>query len=248
MSQRFKTPRGDQIAYERLDGAGPTVVWLSGFRSDMTGAKAQTVADWARVRRHALLRFDYSGHGASGGRFDEGSIGRWRADALAAIEELSEGPLVLVGSSMGGWIAMLLALAVPERVRGLVLIAPAPDFTERLMWPALPAEARAQIRSGGVWLQRSAYGEAPYPLTAALFDGSRPWLLLEEATIPLLAPVRILHGMQDPDVPWAQSVDLVERLDSRDVTLSLIKDGDHRLSRPQDLVRLLRAVEEMVAA
>jgi len=246
MSDRFMTPRGEALAFERLEGRGPTMVWLSGFRSDMTGSKAQALSDWARVHSRALLRFDYSGHGASGGRFEDGSIGRWRADALAAIEGLTEGPLVLVGSSMGGWIALLAALAMPERINGLVLIAPAPDFTERLLWPALSDNARAAIERDGCWLQPSAYDAEPYPITRTLFEGSRPWLLLDQP-IPIGAPVRILHGQQDPDVPWELSLELAHRLDSQDVTVTLIKDGDHRLSRPQDLVRLLRAVEALAA-
>lgn len=243
--ESFIGPHGP-LAYEAAPGAGPTVVWLGGFRSDMTGTKAEALAAWARRRARAFLRFDYSGHGASGGRFEDGSIGAWRADALAALDHKSEGPLVLVGSSMGGWIALLAALARPERVKALVLIAPAPDFTERLMWPSLPAEAQSAIADTGVWLRPSAYGDGPYPITRTLIEDGRRWLLLDRP-IPFHGPVRILHGQADPDVPWRLSLELAERLASPDVALSFIKDGDHRLSRPQDIARLLAAVEDSAA-
>lgn len=240
-----QSAEGAPLAFERLGGAGPTLVWLGGFRSDMSGTKAEALHGWAQARGRALLRFDYSGHGRSGGRFEEGSIGRWRAEALELLDGETEGPLVLVGSSMGGWIALLCALARPLRIAGLTLIAPAPDFTERLLWPALPEAARREILEQGQWLQPSAYAEAPSPLTRTLFEGSRPWLLLDAPSIPIAAPVRILHGQQDPDVPWTLSLELAEKLQSPDVALTLIKDGDHRLSRPQDLARLLAAVAEL---
>lgn len=200
---------------------------------------------WAARQGRAALRFDYSGHGASPGRFEDGSIGRWREEALAMLDAHTTGPQVLVGSSMGGWIALLCAIARPERIAGLVLIAPAPDFTERLMWPALPEAARFAIQRDGVWRQPSAYSEEPTPLSRTLFEQSRPWLLLDAPTVPISAPVRILHGQEDPDVPWRLSLELAEKLEAADVAVSLIKDGDHRLSREGDIARMLHAVAEL---
>ena len=238
-------PEGGRLAWRRIDGRGPTVVWLGGFRSDMSGTKAQALADWAVRSRRAFLRFDYSGHGESAGDFAEGTIGRWREDALAAVDKLVPGPLVLVGSSMGGWLACLLALARPERVQGLVLIAPALDFTEALMWPALSEEARRSLEQDGYWMQPSEYGP-PYPLTQALFEDGRRWSLLP-GPIRITAPVRILQGARDPDVPWTHAIKLVDALESADVAFTLVKDGDHRLSTPADLQRLEAAAEELAA-
>ena len=237
---------GDRLAWRRVEGRGPTVIWLGGFRSDMSGTKAQALADWASSRGHAFLRFDYAGHGESSGDFADGTIGRWRDDALAVIDQLTEGPLLLVGSSMGGWIAALAALARPERVAGLVLIAPATDFTEALLWPVLPEAARAAVERDGGWMAPSEYGE-PYPFTRALFEDGRRWSLLP-GPIALAAPVRILQGGLDPDVPWTHALKLVEALAGPDVTFTLVKDGDHRLSRPQDLQRLTGEVEALIAA
>jgi len=232
--------RGDgvRLAFERQPGAGPTFVWLSGFRSDMGGTKAEALAIWAQDAGQSFLRLDYSGHGRSEGRFEDGTIGQWRDDALALIDRFSEGPLVLVGSSMGGWIALLIALARPERVKGLLLIAPAPDFTQRLMWPSLGAEAQRQILDQGRWDMPSAYDPIPTPITRALIEDGKAHLLLDRP-IPFRGPVRILQGALDPDVPWEVAVDLVRALESDDLSLSRIKGGDHRLSRPEDLERLV---------
>ncbi len=237
-----RLPRGGgiELAWSRTPGCGPTVVFLPGFASDMTGAKATALAAACAADGTAMLRFDYSGHGASGGQFTDGGIGQWRADALAAIDQLTQGPLLLVGSSMGGWIALLAALARPSRVAGLVGVAAAPDFTERLMWQAMaPAERDALRRDGYIDIP-SAYG-APTRITHALVAEGRRHLLLD-ARIALACPVRLLHGQRDPDVPWEMSLRLAERLESDDVQLTLIKDGDHRLSRPQDLDLLCRTV------
>ena len=234
---------GERIAWRRVEGAGPTLVWLGGFRSDMTGTKAQALADWAEAAGAAYLRFDYFGHGASSGDFADGTIGRWRADALAAIDSLTEGPLVLVGSSMGGWIACLVALARPERVKAMVLIAPAPDFTEKLMEPALSAAARDDLARNGVWMAPSDYGE-PYPITARLLEEGRDWSILPGPVV-IAAPVRILQGGADPDVPWRHALALAEALKGEDVIFTLVRDGDHRLSRPHDLARLIAAAEEV---
>ncbi|HTK35405.1 MAG TPA: alpha/beta hydrolase [Caulobacteraceae bacterium] len=233
---------GERLAWRRMEGRGPTVVWLGGFRSDMTGTKAQVLADWAAGQGRAFLRFDYFAHGASSGDFTDATIGRWREDALAVIDTLTEGPLILVGSSMGGWIACLAALARPERVQALVLIAPAPDFTDKLMEPALPPQAKAALAREGVWMQPSQGGEAGYPITAAMLEDGRRWSVLP-GPVAIAAPVRILQGGEDEAVPWRHALALAEALQSRDVVFTLVKDGDHRLSRPQDLERLIETVE-----
>jgi len=236
-------PDGERLAWRRVAGDGPTVVWLGGYRSDMTGTKAQAIADWADEMGRAYLRFDYFGHGASSGDFIHGTITRWREDALAVLDELIEGPVVLVGSSMGGWIACLAAMVRPERLAGLVLIAPAPDFTEKLMTPNLTPEAVAAIRDHGVWHEPSQYGE-PNPITRDLLEDGARWSILP-GPVPIEPPVRILQGGDDPDVPWRHALELAQALNSSDVVFTLIKDGDHRLSRPQDIARLIAAVAEI---
>jgi pimeloyl-ACP methyl ester carboxylesterase len=238
----------ERLAWRRVAGAGPTgasptVVWLSGYRSDMTGTKAEALADWATAKGRGYLRFDYFGHGASSGDFVQGTITRWREDALAVIDELTEGPLVLVGSSMGGWIGCLAALARPERIHAMVLIAPAPDFTTKLMPTRFPPEAHVAIREAGVWMQPSEYGD-PNPITRLLLEDGARWSILDSA-VPIEAPVRILQGGEDPDVPWRHALELAQAIKSPDVVFSLIKDGDHRLSRPQDIARLVAAVDEV---
>jgi pimeloyl-ACP methyl ester carboxylesterase len=233
---------GERLAWRAVDGAGPTVVWLGGFRSDMTGTKAQALADWAQTAGRAFLRFDYQGHGESSGDFADGTIGRWREDALAVIDRLTQGRLVLVGSSMGGWIASLVALARLERLQGLVLIAPAPDFTETLMLSAFGPEQRRAIEQDGVWNQPSEYG-GTYPITRALLEEGRRWLLLP-GPVPITAPVRILQGGADADVPWGHALKFAQALEGPDVVFTLIRDGDHRLSRPADIARLIVAVED----
>ena len=244
-SGKLDRPDGEQIAWRRVDGQGPAVVWLGGFRSDMTGVKAQALADWAQARGRAYLRFDYLGHGASSGDFQaKGAITRWREDALAVLDELVEGPAVLVGSSMGGWIACLAAMARPERVAAIVLIAPAPDFTEKLMAPEIPAEGRAALAADGVWLRPSDYGE-PYPITRVLLEDGARWSILGSEPVPIAVPMRILQGGADPDVPWRHALELAQAIRGEDVVFTLIKDGDHRLSRPQDIDRLIAAVDDV---
>jgi pimeloyl-ACP methyl ester carboxylesterase len=235
---------GERLAWRAVDGRGPTVVWLGGFRSDMAGTKAEVLAGWAEASGRSFLRFDYSGHGESTGDFAQGAIGRWRDDALAIIDQLTDGPLLLVGSSMGGWIAGLVALARPERLAGLALVAPAPDFTETLMWAGFDEEQKRAVQQDGAWMQPSEYGGA-YPITRALIEDGRRWLLLP-GPVPITAPVRILQGGRDADVPWRHALGFAEALESPDVVFTLIRDGDHRLSRPQDLRRLVAAVEELV--
>jgi pimeloyl-ACP methyl ester carboxylesterase len=236
-------PDGETIAWRRVDGAGPTVVWLGGYRSDMAGTKAEALAGWAIANGRAYLRFDYFGHGESSGDLREGTITRWRLDALAVLDELVDGDIVLVGSSMGGWLACLAAMAQPERIRALVLIAPAADFTSRLMEPSLDDAARAAIQTDGVWLRPSAYGD-PDPVTRLLLEDGARWSILE-GPVPIEVPVRVLQGGDDPDVPWTHALELAQALKSQDVVFTLIKDGDHRLSRPQDIARLVGAVGEV---
>jgi pimeloyl-ACP methyl ester carboxylesterase len=242
-----KTYRVPDVAleYEFLEGRGPVVVFCPGFASDMGGTKAMRLWAQAKARGQAMLRFDYSGHGASQGAFTDGSIGDWTADAAHVIETILPGrELLLVGSSMGGWIALLLALRLTTRVAGLLLIAPAPDFTELLMKPAFtPAQQEALARDGLI-LAPSEYG-APTPITAKLLADGADHLLLN-APIPLACPVHILHGMKDPDVPWKLSLRLTERLETPDVRLIYVKDGDHRLSREEDLLLLERSVEALL--
>jgi pimeloyl-ACP methyl ester carboxylesterase len=238
---------GEQLAWRRVAGAGPagaspTVVWLSGYRSDMTGTKAEAIASWAQAKGRGYLRFDYFGHGESSGDFVQGTITRWREDALAVIDELTEGPLVLVGSSMGGWIGCLAALARPERIHAMVLIAPAPDFTTKLMPTRFPPEAHVAIREAGVWMQPSEYGD-PNPITRLLLEDGARWSILP-GPVPIECPVRILQGGADPDVPWRHALELAQAIKSEDVVFSLIKDGDHRLSRDEDIERLIAAVGE----
>jgi len=240
-------PDGARIAYRQLGGCSPTVVFFGGFSSDMTGSKATHLDTWCRARGQGYLRFDYQGHGASSGRFVDGTIGTWRDDALAAIEGCTEGPLILVGSSMGAWIMLLVASLLPVRVHGLVGIAAAPDFTEELVWQRLSAEVRAELACTGVIHVPSDYANEDCPITLALIEEGREHLLLG-ASIALECPVRLLHGLDDRDVPWEVSSRLVQALTSSDVTLELVKGGDHRLSRESDLERLSRALSALLGA
>jgi len=229
--------RGVQIAFQRSAGVGPTLVWVCGFRSDMGGSKAEALHRRADVAGRAFLRFDVTGCGRSGGAFADGTIGVWLADTLEVLDKATEGPLILVGSSMGGWLALLAARARPERVKALMLIAPAPDFTERLMWPQMSSTSRADVMEKGVWLRPSAYDDTPTPITRALIEDGRRHLIMD-APIPFDGPVRIVHGQEDPDVPWRLSLELAERLTSTDVRTLFVKNGDHRLSTPDDLALL----------
>lgn len=243
---RLALPDGTHLAFRRIaaGAGGPGIVFLSGFASDMSGSKGTALESWAQSRGRALLRFDYFGHGCSAGRFRDGTIGRWTSDAIAAIDRLTEGPQILVGSSMGGWIMLLAALARPERIAGLVGIAAAPDFTEDLMWERMSDASRAQLMRDGSILQPSEYQDAPLEITQALIEDGRRHLLLR-GPIRIGCPTRLLHGMADPDVPWQTSLQLSERLTAVDTTVTLIKDGDHRLSREPDLQRLFAAIDEL---
>jgi pimeloyl-ACP methyl ester carboxylesterase len=239
-----------RIAVRARDGAGPGLFWLGGFNSDMKGTKAVALDAWAAEHGRACVRFDYSGHGESGGKFIDGTIGRWLEDSVAVFERFCRGPQVVIGSSMGGWMALLLAREVAKRtpkasLAGLVLIAPAPDFTEELMWKGFSPEIRQEIETRGVWMRPSEYGDgSPYPITRALIEDGRNHLLLG-GSIEVGCPVRVLQGAKDPDVPWRHAFALVHRLPADDVVLTMIQDGDHRLSRPQDIARIIAAVAEI---
>ncbi len=242
-----------RIAVRVQAGATPGLFWLSGFKSDMRGTKAQALARWASERGRACVRFDYSGHGESGGDFTGGTIGRWLEEALAVFDAFCRGPQVLIGSSMGGWLALLMARELKRRapapaapaasVAGLVLIAPAIDFTEVLMWQKFPPDLKRAVLEQGFFARPSQYSAEPYVITRALIEEGRAHLLLG-GMIETGCPVRILQGVEDPDVPWDHAVELVSHLAQDDVVLTLVKDGDHRLSRPEDIERLIAAVEE----
>ncbi len=228
----------------------PGIFWLGGFKSDMKGTKAAALDEWAERQGRTCVRFDYSGHGESDGDFLDGTIGRWLAESVAVYLAFAKGPQVVVGSSMGGWMALLLARALREQkdaasapMAGMVLIAPAVDFTEELMWKRFPADTKRAIEEKGMWLRPSDYGEQPYPITKGLIEDGRHHLMMGEL-IESGCPVHILQGVKDPDVPWQHAVELVSRFSRDDVVLTLIKDGDHRLSRPEDIERLIAAVAE----
>lgn len=234
---------GERLAWRRVEGTGPTVVWLGGFKSDMVGAKAQALADWAVAKGRSYVRFDYLGHGESSGEFTAGTISGWREDALAVVDKLTTGRLVLVGSSMGGWLSCLVATARGLRVRSMVLIAPAADFTSKLMAPEMTEVDRAVLAETGVWMRPSEYG-APYPITRALLEDGEIWSILP-GPVAIDLPIRILQGGADLDVPLRHALALAEAIKGQDVVFTLIKDGDHRLSRPQDIARMIGAVEEL---
>lgn len=242
----LERPDGPRLAYAAGAGRSPAVLFLPGFRSDMTGAKALAVERRCAALGQAFCRFDYSGHGASGGRFEDGCVGDWSRDALAILDRVVAGPAVLVGSSMGGWIMLLAALARPERVAGLVGIAAAPDFTEDLIRPALTPERRAVLDREGVLPVPSAYGDAPTPITRRLIEDGAQHLVLRRGTLPIGCPAHLLHGQRDPDVPWTTSLRLAAALASPAVTVELVKDGDHRLSREADLRRLTAALDRVL--
>jgi pimeloyl-ACP methyl ester carboxylesterase len=242
--QILMRPDGTRLAFRKRTGRGPTIVFLPGFKSDMGGTKAVALDRFAAGRGQAFLRFDYFGHGVSSGAFKDGTIGRWKDDAIAVITHATEGPLVLVGSSMGGWIMLLAALALAPRIKGLVGVAPAPDFTRRLMAEELNAAERATLARDGVLLRHSDYSPDPTPITARLIAEAEAHMLLGRP-IELSCPVRLLHGTSDADVPWQTSIRILERITSKDATLTLVKDGDHRLSSEADLARLTRLVAEV---
>jgi pimeloyl-ACP methyl ester carboxylesterase len=240
-------PSAPRIAYRRIRGKSPGIVFCPGFMSDMAGSKAVAVEAWAAAKGLSCLRFDYRGHGLSEGRFTDGTIGLWTEDALGVFDALTDGPQIVVGSSMGGWIALNLALARPTRVAALVGIAAAPDFTEDLIWAKLPPALRARLEADGILHQPSEYGDTPYPITRKLIEDGRSHLRLR-GPIAYEGRVRLLHGMKDPDVPWQWSPKIAERLVAADTRVVLVKDGDHRLSRPQDIALLEATLAELAGS
>ena len=231
----------NSLAYHKSSGISPGVVFLSGYQSAMSGAKAVALESACKAQSRAYVRFDYSGHGESDGDFEDCVVSDWLADAVAVLDQCTNGPQVLVGSSMGGWIALLTALARPDRVAGLVGIAPAPDFTEDLIWQRASPEIRATLERDGVYFEPTEYDDAPYPITMKLIEDGRNHLLLERP-IPSHCPVRLFHGMRDASVPWTIAARLSDALLTDDVRIFLVKDGDHRLSRDGDVERLCAAV------
>jgi pimeloyl-ACP methyl ester carboxylesterase len=242
--QGLRRPDGNTVAYVTTSGRTPTVAFLGGFRSDMTGTKAVALEDWARRTGRAYVRFDYLGHGQSSGRFEDGTIGRWLDDTLAVLDQLTEGKLVLVGSSMGGWLSLLAGRARPERLAGLVLIAAAPDFTERMLLNGLSPEDRARLQRDGRLERPSQYSPEPSVFTWKLIEEGRNHLLLDKK-LALPCPVRLLHGQSDPDVPWEYSLQIARHLEAPEVITTFVKGGDHRLSTPADIARLIATVEEL---
>ncbi|XWN32158.1 MAG: alpha/beta hydrolase [Devosia sp.] len=233
------------LAVRVTEGKGPAVFWLGGFRSDMVGGKANALAQWGAANGRKVVRFDYRGHGESGGAFEDFVLSDWLHDAGRIYDAFLAEDTIAVGSSMGGWIALLLAKALADAgrpLKGVVLIAPAPDFTDLLMWPRLPGSIKSEVMDKGIAYLPSDYGD-PTPITRRLFEDGRKHLIFNDHPIVTGCPVHILQGIEDPDVPYTHALDLVTRLAAEDVVLTLIKDGDHRLSREEDIARLISAVE-----
>ncbi|MEO5375595.1 MAG: alpha/beta hydrolase [Alphaproteobacteria bacterium] len=238
-------PDGATIAYHKIEGSNPGVVFIHGLTSDMTGGKALALEHYCRARGRSFVRFDCFGHGSSSGAFIEGSVGRWVEDTVAVLDELTEGPQVIVGSSMGGWVMLLAALTRPSRVAGLVGIATAADFTEDIIWQALSWEQRDALRAAG-WIRVEGKDGETYDISQILIEDGRENLVLR-GPIDVRCPVRLIHGLEDPDVPWQTSMLIQERLASTDVEVTLVKGGGHRLSESHDIDRLIRTVDTMMA-
>lgn len=247
MIEHFQADTGRRLAYDRIEGAGPGIVFLGGFRSDMEGTKALFLRAHAQRQGRAFLRFDYSGHGASSGVFEEGCIGDWFADAMAVISAVTRGPQVLVGSSMGGWISLLVARAMAARVAGLVTIAAAPDFTEDGMWAGFDADQRAALMAQGRVELPSDYSDAPYVITKRLIEDGRDHLVLR-SPLALPFPVRMLQGTADADVPMAWALRLLDHAQGDDIRLTLVKGADHRFSDDACLALMAQAVDAVCAA
>ena len=242
---RLTLADGTALAYYHSPGATPGVVFLGGFTSDMTGIKATTLERWCQGRGQAFVRFDYSGHGASSGQFADGTIGCWASEALAVLDRLTEGPQILVGSSMGAWIMLLVALERPERIAGLLGLACAADFTEYLLWERLDEPLRERLQRERVISLPSSYGE-PYIIAMDLIEEAAHHRLLDRTELPISCPVRLIHGMGDADVSWRISLQVTEKLTSSDVRLILVKNGEHTLSREEDLRLLTRLLGELL--
>ncbi|MBL4758219.1 MAG: alpha/beta hydrolase [Rhizobiales bacterium] len=241
------------ISVRRIEGGDsgrPGIFWINGFMSVMAATKVSAVSKWAQENERNLVKFDFGGHGESGGTMMDGTIGRWLKEAHTVFSEFASGPQIIVGSSMGGWIALLLNKLIAEQtvrqasVHGIVLIAPAVDMSERLMWQKFPETVRDEILQRGYYERPSAYDDGPYLITRRLIEEGRDHLLFD-APLATNCPVRILHGMRDPDVPWQLSLELVAHLGDSDVVLQLIKDGDHRLSRDQDIDLLIATIDRL---
>ena len=244
MAQNLDTATGRRLAYHKSEGQEPGIVFLGGFMSDMSGTKAVWLENWARAQGRAFLRFDYSGHGESSGAFADGCIGDWAEDAFAAISKLTHGPQILVGSSMGGWIALLMARRMPARVAGLVGIAAAPDFTEESMWPGLSDDQRREIMETGQTLLANDYDDTPYTLTRRLFEDGRDQLVLR-APLSLPFPVRLLQGTRDEAVATSVPLRLMDHAHCPDLRLTLVKGADHRFSTPECLELIGQAIAEV---
>jgi pimeloyl-ACP methyl ester carboxylesterase len=247
MPDFLETPQGRRLAYHQRPGSGPCVVFLGGFKSDMTGTKAQYLDDWAAETGRAFLRFDYSGHGQSSGTFEDGAIGDWAEDAGAAIRALTDGKVILVGSSMGGWIALLIARADPEKVAGLVGIAAAPDFTEDSMWADMDDQARGRLVSEGRIELPSDYSDDPYVITRRLIEDGRDQLVLR-SPLSLPFPVRLLQGTEDADVDMSVALRLLAHAEGADIRLTLVKGADHRFSEPENLRMIRHAIHSVTMA
>lgn len=237
---------GATIAYREVTGNTPTVIYCGGFHSDMTGSKAVALSTWCLGYGHAYIRFDYQGHGVSSGEFTDGSIGLWRDDALSILDQVTTGPVVLVGSSMGAWIALLIALKRPDRISGMVLLAPAVDFTIELMWNKFDTDIRDEIENKGFWNRPSEFEDEAYPVTLKLIEESRAHLLLD-APIAFPGPVHILYGLADEVVPLDHVMRTVEAIASSELTVTLVKGGGHRLSQDADIARMTRAVGDVIS-
>jgi pimeloyl-ACP methyl ester carboxylesterase len=245
MSSYLKLKNGDRLAYCQSEGAAPGVIFLGGFLSDMTGVKAMELEAFCKQRGQAFVRFDYRGRGESSGVFEDYTIGAWKEDALNVLTHLTKGPQILVGSSMGGWLALLLAIEKPKRVAGIIGLAAAPDFTEYLIWEKLTKAQQEEIQRKGKIMVPSDMGEEPYPITRKLIEDGRAHLLLHKE-IPVYCPVRLLHGMKDDDVPWEVSLSINEKLASQDVKAILIENATHRLSEPGDIKKMLSVTAKML--
>ncbi|MXO54883.1 alpha/beta fold hydrolase [Erythrobacter pelagi] len=242
LTEYFDGPQGRRIAYRHIPGNGPALVFLPGYMSDMAGSKATALIDWARETGRECLLLDYSGCGQSDGAFADGTLSRWRDEVVALVEDRIAGDVILIGSSMGGWLMLLMAEALGDRIAGLVGIAAAPDFTE---W-GLDADQKAQLERGETVFEDNPYGPDPTPTHPGFYRDAQALCRLDGA-IALDSPARLIHGQRDADVPWEIALRLADRLRSDDIQVTLVKDGDHRLSRPQDIALLLRVIGDLAA-